>query len=137
MQLRELESEFQDLGVEVRFVVIGDRAKADEFCGKNGMAERCIPDPDKSSYRAMGLEKYPWLGFVFAEPALKARRSENRAAGFAQDWKNTKAADAQQLPGAAFIDRDGIVRWYHKAAHPGDLPTMSDMLEAIRDLSRN
>ena len=135
--MRELESQQGDLGMEVRFVVIGDRAKADEFCGKNGMASLCVPDPDKASYKAMGFSKYPWLGFVFPEPALKARRKENRAAGFAQDWPNTKMADAQQLPGAAFIDKDGIVRWYYAASHPGDLPTMSAMLAAVRALPRD
>lgn len=135
--MRELESQFKDLGVEVRFVVIGDRAKADEFCGKNGMASRCVPDPDKSTYIAMGFEKYGWLGFVLASKELKQSRAANRAAGFAQDWKNTKMADAQQLPGAAFIDNEGIIRWYHAATHPGDLPTMSAMLESVRALSRN
>jgi hypothetical protein len=137
VQLRELEKQFDDLGVAVCFVVIGDRAKADEFCGKSGMASRCVPDPSKATYRAMGFEKYGWLGFVLAEPALKMRRQENRSAGFAQDWKNTKLSDAQQLPGAAFIDKDGIVRWYHAGTHPGDLPTMSEMLQAIRDLPRD
>jgi hypothetical protein len=134
--LRELETQFSDLGVAVRFVVIGDRAKADEFCGKNGMADRCIPDPTKASYIAMGLEKYNLLR-LFTDPALIARRKENKAAGFAQDWGNTKLKDAAQLPGAAFIDGHGIVRWTYEGKHPGDLPSMSSMLQTIRDLSRN
>lgn len=134
--MRELDSQFDAIGVGVRFVVIGDRAKADEFCGKNGMADRCVPDPEKTSYAAMGLEDFGWLNF-FTDKALKERRKENNAAGFSQDWKNTKLKDARQLPGAAFIDKDGIVRWYHAAEHPGDLPTMSAMLDIVRDLSRN
>jgi hypothetical protein len=134
--LRELEAQFIDLGVAVRFVVIGDAAKAADFCGKQGMADRCIPDPDKATYIAMGLEKYNLLR-LFSDKALIARRKENKAAGFSQDWGNTKLKDAAQLPGAAFIDAHGIVRWTYEGKHPGDLPTMSAMLQTIRDLSRN
>jgi len=95
------------------------------------MAERCIPDETKATFKAMGFGDYPWLGFIFANTALKARRKENKAAGFRQNWGETKRADAQQLPGAAFIDRDGIVRWFYAAQHPGDLPPMRTMLESI------
>ena len=136
MQLRELESQFEELGVAVRFVIIGDRAKADEFCGKQGMAERCIGDADKSTYAAMGLEKYNFFK-TFGDVAYKARRKEAKANGFSVDIKNSKLGDASQLPGAAYFDRHGIVRWYHAGTHPGDLPTMNAMLQEIRALPRD
>jgi hypothetical protein len=40
----------------VRFVTIGSQAKAEEFCGQQGMAAYCIGDPDKRTYAEMGLE---------------------------------------------------------------------------------
>jgi len=129
--LRELDSEFASLGVAVRFVVIGDSEKAGHFCGLYGAPERCIADPDKSSYAAMGLESYNLLK-LFTDPELKKRRKENNAAGFKQNWGETKLKDSAQLPGAGLIDRDGIVRWMYRGKHPGDLPAMSALLEVAR-----
>jgi hypothetical protein len=129
--LRELDSAFGSLGLEVRFVVIGDREKADQFCGLYGAAARCIADPDKSSYAAMGLESYNLLK-LFTDPELKKRRKENNAAGFKQNWGETKLKDSAQLPGVALIDRGGVVRWIYRGKHPGDLPTMNALLDVAR-----
>ncbi len=129
--MRELDKDFESLGVAVRFVVIGDREKADEFAGPYGMADRCIPDPEKTTYAAMGLERYNLLK-LFTDPALKKRRTENNAAGFKQNWGATKLKDSAQLPGAALIDGSGIVRWIYRGVHPGDLPAMAEMLESVR-----
>lgn len=129
--MRELDPAFAALGVAVRFVVIGDREKADQFCGQYGAADRCMADPDKTSYAAMGLENFNLLK-LFTDPALKARRKENNAGGFKQNWAATKLKDSAQLPGAALIDRAGIVRWIYRGKHPGDLPAMSAMLDVVR-----
>ena len=125
--MRESEPEFTRAGIAVRFVVIGDRKKADEFCGD--LAARCIPDPKKSSYKAMGLEQYNLLK-LFSDPELKARRRENKRAGFSQNWGATRLPDSAQLPAAAIVDGNGIIRWLYRGKHPGDLPPMRAMLEA-------
>jgi hypothetical protein len=130
--LRELDSEFASLGLNVRFVVIGDREKADQFCGMYDLSDRCFADSEKSSYAAMGLESYNLLK-LFTDPALKKRRMENNAAGFKQNWGATKLKDSSQLPGAALIDDSGIVRWIYRGKHPGDLPPMSEMLAVARN----
>ena len=62
------------------------------------MAAYCIGDPDKRTYAAMGLEQYNLLK-LFTDPALKKRRAENKAAGYAQNWAATKLQDGAQLPG--------------------------------------
>ena len=92
--MRELDPEFAALGVAVRFVIIGDRDKADQFCSLYGMSERCLADPDKSTYAAMGLESYNLLK-LFTDPALKKWRAENNAAGFKQNWANDEIAEFQ------------------------------------------
>jgi len=81
----------------------------------------------------MGLEQYNLLK-LFTDPALKQRRAENKAAGFSQNWAETKIQDGAQLPGAAIVDASGTIRWVHRGAHPGDLPPMSDMLARAREL---
>ncbi len=125
--MRELDPEFTAAGIAVRFFVIGDRAKVDAFCEPQGMQDRCLADSAKSTFEAMGLGDYNLLK-LFTDPALKKRRAENKAAGFKQNWGATKLADGAQLPGAAFIDASGIVRWVYRGTHPGDLPPMREML---------
>lgn len=119
--------------VPVRFVTIGSQAKAAEFCDPLGAAGLCIGDADKRTYRAMGLEQFNLLK-LFSTPALTKRRAENKAAGFAQNWKATKIADGAQLPGAAIVDAAGILRWIYRGTHPGDLPPMRDMLARAAEL---
>lgn len=131
--MREYRLQHPGDAIDVRFVTIGSQAKAQEFCGRQGAADLCLGDEDKRTYRAMGLEQYNLLK-LFTDPALKARRAENKAAGFSQDWGATKIQDGAQLPGAAIVDASGIIRWVHRGAHPGDLPPMSEMLERAEAL---
>ncbi|MBV8638422.1 MAG: AhpC/TSA family protein [Candidatus Eremiobacteraeota bacterium] len=129
--MRELEKDFERDGIAVRFVVIGDITKARRYCSEYGMSSRCIPDPKKETYAAMGFGQYNLLK-LFSDPALKERRKENRAAGFHQNWGATRLGDSAQLPGAAVINRHGIIAWRHAGVHPGDLPPMREMLEIAR-----
>lgn len=129
--MREIENEFERDGIAVRFVVIGDIAKAKRYCSKYGFFSRCIADPKKETYAAMGFGQYN-LFKLFSDRALKERRKENRAAGFHQDWAATRLGDSAQLPGAAVIDRHGTIAWRHAGVHPGDLPPMREMLEIAR-----
>lgn len=128
--MREIEPEFEAAGVAVRFVVIGDAAKAQKFCAQWAEAKRCLPDPDKTSYKAMGLEEYD-LRKLFTDKALGRRRLQNKAAGFKQNWFATRLKDGAQLPGAAYFDADGVLRWLYRGIHPGDLPPMREMLDAV------
>lgn len=126
--MREIDDRFEDAGVAVRFVVIGTPEEAARFCGKFGDAARCLSDPTKRTYKAMELEDFNLLR-LFSDPDLAKRRNENREAGFRQNWRATKLKNAAQLPGAAFVDANGVVRWVYRGKHPGDLPPMREMLE--------
>ena len=130
--MREIEAEFENAGITVCFVVIGTQSEATEFCGRFGEPNRCLADPDKHTYEEMGLENFDLLT-LFTNPELKRRRKENAAAGFHQDWRNTKLKNGAQLPGAAVIDREGTMRWIHRGKHPGDLPPMREMLAVARE----
>lgn len=131
--MREVETEFENAGIAVRFVVIGTPEIAHEFCARFGEQSRCLADPEKRTYAAMGLEEYNLWRLPF-DRALRVRRNENKTAGFRQNWRATRMENAAQLPGAAYFDRDGIVRWVHRGKHPGDLPPMREMLQAIQTL---
>lgn len=131
--MREFDRTPRSARIPVRFVTIGSQAKAQEFCGKQDAAALCLGDEDKRTYKAMGLEEFNLLK-LFSDPALKARRAENKAAGFSQDWGATKILDGAQLPGAAIVDATGVLRWVYRGTHPGDLPAMSEMLERSRSI---
>jgi hypothetical protein len=133
--LRELDRTGDRADLRVVFVTIGAQEKADAFCRQHGATARCIGDEDKSSYRAMGFADFTLLGF-FTHHDLKKRRSENRAAGFSQNWRATKLRDGRQLPGAAAVDATGILRWIHRGRHPGDLPPMAEMIGRAREALR-
>ena len=129
--MREFDQAFKDAGVDVRFVVIGTPELASEFCSRFGDGSRCLADPDKHTYKAMGLDEFN-LWHLLTNRDLKRRREENSAAGFKQNWRATRLKNAAQLPGAAFFDHDGVIRWLHRGTHPGDLPPVSEMYEIVR-----
>jgi hypothetical protein len=131
--LRELDSEFEAIGVPVRFIVIGNAEKVATFCGEHDMADYCIADETKATYAAMGFGKYNLLRLL-SDKALATRRRENKAAGFSQNWRATLLKDAADLPGAALIDASGSIAWIHRGKHPGDLPPMREMLEIAKAL---
>ncbi len=88
-QLREQGPELEKLGVQLACIVQGDAEEAAEFCGQYGMAQKCIPDPQKETYRKFGLDRATWGSLLFPSPELKQRRKENRAAGFAVSLKKS------------------------------------------------
>ncbi len=129
--MREFAPDFAASGVDVRFVGIGDRAKVDEFCGRFNPDATCLADETKATYAAMGFGQYD-LSRLQTDPPLQSRRKEANAAGFRLNMDATIMDDATQLPGAAVVDRSGIVRWLYRGVHPADLPHVRVMLEATR-----
>jgi len=130
--LHDLDKEFAASGINVRAIAIGSQEKAEKFCAIHNPDAICIGDPDMHTYKAMGLDDFD-LTKLKTTPALTARRAENEAAGFVQDWDETKIEDAAQNPGAAVIDENGVIKWIYRGVHPGDLPSLSSMLGAARD----
>jgi len=134
--LRELDQTLADGTFTVRCITIGSQQKAEEYCARHSVVGYCIGDEDMRTYKAMGLDDYD-LSRLQTDAALLERRAQNEVAGFRQDWDATKIEDAAQLPGAAFLDADGSVRWLYRGAHPGDLPPMGDMLRAAREAAEH
>jgi len=125
--LRDLDKEFAASGIAVRAITIGSQEKAEKFCAIHNPDAICIGDSEMHFYKAMGLDNFD-LTKLKTTPALTARRAGNEAVGFVQDWDETKIEDAAQNPGAAVIDRHGVIKWIYRGAHPGDLPGPNSML---------
>jgi AhpC/TSA antioxidant enzyme len=133
-QLREKLPEFEKLSVGLGCVVQGTAAEAEEVCGQFGMADKCVPDPEKESYAKFGLDRTTLGAMVFASEGLKARRRENRAAGFSVSIKKSfmPHCDIFLLPGAALVAPGGRILWLHRGAHPGDLPSADELVNRVR-----
>jgi hypothetical protein len=134
-QLREKLPEFESSKVRLGCVVQGTATEAAEICGQYGMAEKCIPDPEKRSYKKLGLDRTTLGAMVFASGELKARRRKNRAAGFSVSIKKSfmPHCDIFLLPGAVLVSRGGKILWLHRGAHPADLPSADSLLDRVRE----
>jgi len=131
--LREALPEFQRRGIRVGCVVQGTAEEMARFCGRHGVEALCIPDPQRESYRAMGLERTRWRHILFPAPEGRRRRAAAKAAGCPISLEGTfqKYSDVLQLPGAALVSRDGIILWLHRGASPSDLPSPAEILTGV------
>ena len=98
------------------------------------MEQICVPDPEKESYRAMGLGRTTWPKLLFASPELRRRRGESAAAGCSNSLAGALQShtDILQLPGAALMARGGSILWLHRGTHPGDVPLAGELLEVVK-----
>ena len=138
-QLREQTPELEKLGVQLACIVQGDAQEAAEFCGQYGMAQKCIPDPKKETYRKFGLDRATWGSLLFPSPELKERRRDNRTAGFGISIKNSLKShcDILLLPGAAIVAKGGKILWLHRGKNPADLPAAEIVVaQAKKTLAR-
>jgi len=83
----------------------------------------CVPDPDKRSYKLIGLGRTSLFKIFFPVDALKKRRAEATSLGCAMDNRGTalRNSDILQLPGYAFLDKGGKILLVHRGRHTGDL----------------
>jgi hypothetical protein len=136
--VREQRSGIDAAGLAVACVVQGTADDVRRFCGRHGIEALCVPDPDKASYRAMGLERTSWGALLRPSSDLKRRRGEARASGCGVSLSGTfrRHSDVLQLPGAALVARGGEILWLHRGTHPGDLPPIARLLEVARERLR-
>jgi hypothetical protein len=133
-QLRDKKAEFAKLGVNLACVVQGSADDADELCGPYGMADVCVPDPRKESYRKFGLDRTTWMALLRPSKELMSRRKETQAAGFQISVKRSMkgTCDILLLPGAALVARGGKILWVHRGANPADMPNADVLLQTAQ-----
>jgi hypothetical protein len=129
--LREKRSEFERRGVALACVVQGTAEEAARFCGRHGVESICIPDPERESYRALGLGRASLRELIFPSDDLKRRRAEAKQAGCSNKLEGArqKHSDIFQLSGAALVAAGGAILWLHRSKHTGDLPSADGLLE--------
>ena len=132
--MREKQSEFEKRGVALACVVQGTAEEAARFCGRHGVESLCIPDPEKESYRALGLGRASLWEIILPSDDLKRRRAEAKQAGCSNKLEGArqKHSDIFQLSGAALVAAGGKILWLHRSKHTGDLPSADELLEIVR-----
>ncbi len=132
--MREKQGEFEKRGVALACVVQGTAEEAARFCGRHGVESLCIPDPEKESYRALGLGRASLKELFFPSDDLKRRRAEAKQAGCSNKLEGArqKHSDVFQLPGAALMAERGTILWLHRGKHTGDVPLPDELLEIVR-----
>ena len=137
-EIRDALPKFEQFGVNVMCVVQGDKKEAKEFSGPLGAEGLTIPDPLRRSYQMMGFERAPLTSVLFPSSEVRYRRREARSKGFKKNWGKTFRynSDPLQLPGAALVDRNGIVRWIYRGSHSGDTPTVATLLGIAQHYAR-
>lgn len=137
--MREQLPQFGGLRLRLACVVQGDAAETARFCGRHGLTDMCIPDPEKASYRAMGFPRTKWSELVFASKQLRERRAEAAAAGCSVNLSGAfqSHSDWLQLPGAALVaggaaPQGGRILWLHRGRDVADLPPAPELLAIAR-----
>ena len=121
------------LNAEVVAIGQGTAREARDWCGRAGVAFPCLGDPEKESYRAFAFPRGS-LREVFVGPMLDGNRAVRQGHRVSLRGSLLSHSDWFQLPGVAIVDRAGILRYYHRARHSGDLPATLDVIAALKAL---
>jgi peroxiredoxin len=123
--LRREQSRLDAAGLRVVLVGMGTPEDARAFRSGMRLPFPVLSDPDRSAYRRYGLlkiERRHRLGFREAWKLLAAIAHHGGAISRNQDMA--------QLGGVFVIDRDGIVRFAHRALAMSDNPPVDALLRA-------
>jgi len=121
-------------GAQVVAIGQGTADEAGRICAQMGVDYPCLGDPEKASYRAYGLRRGGWREIVL-DPMRAGNEAMRKGHRVSLRGSLMRHADWFQLPGVAIVDRAGIVRYLHRAAHSGDIPSPGRVLLALRDVA--
>src|SRR5262245_46789293 len=126
---RELEA-VTARGAQVIAIGQGTAEEAARECERIGVTFSCLGHAEEVSYRAFGLRRPGWRETVL-DPIRAGSEAMQKGHRVSIRGSLMRHSDWFQLPGVAIVDRDGIVRWLHRARHSGDVPSPATVLEAL------
>lgn len=88
-----------------------------------------VSDPDRTAYRAFGLERTSWLTFLRPRVIFGYLRGMLR--GYAAKMPY-RGEDVLQLGGDFILDRRRNIVFAYPSANPTDRPSVTALLDAIR-----
>jgi len=132
-RLRADAQRLRDAGARLGLVVQAPPEELTDTCGSaDGLV--CVPDPERETHEVMGLTHASGLSLLL-NGDLRRRRKQAAQAGFTQNWGKTfaRGSDWMLVPGAALVSSKGRVRWVHRGAHVGDVPSTEELLAVLQE----
>jgi peroxiredoxin len=126
-QLCRFAGDFADLNTEVLIVSFGAERQARAWLDETGTPFPLLLDPDRSVYRAYGLERSVLRTWTPRVIWYYIRQ-------FAAGRLGRVEGDPHQLGGDFIIDRDGIIRLAYREWDPVDRPPVASLLVVIRTI---
>ena len=124
--MRDAHQELDRQGWTVVAVGQGPGSRSAVFQRELDLPFVVLGDPERAGYAAFGLERGSPLDML--RPSLIVAAGEALLSGARQ---GRTEGDPAQTPGTFIIDRTGIVRYAHPAAHAGDIPSAMELVRAV------
>jgi peroxiredoxin len=125
-RLRDAYPEITDRDINLVAVGIGTPEDAEGFASWLKLPFPVLGQPDTSIHAAWGLGRSRASTMVdtdLVKAGVRALRSGS--------MQGKATGDSRQLPGTFIVNRTGIVRWARPGRHPGDHPSIDELLVAI------
>ena len=119
-----------DRGAQVVAIGQGTADEAGRICAQMGVDYPCLGDPEKASYRAYGLRRAGWREIIL-DPMREGSEAMKKGYKVSIRGSLMRHSDWFQLPGVAIVDREGVLRYLHRARHSGDIPAPAAVLAAL------
>jgi len=125
--LRQYKDQFDAVGARVLLVGMGTVAQTAAFVGQLAVPFPMASDPQRSIYKAFGLQRLSPMGFLSPALAFKglAAMSKGHAMGVPQ-------GDIRQLAGVFIIDMQGVIIFRHEARDPSDHPEALALVDFLK-----
>ncbi len=125
--MRQYKDQFDTVGAQVLLVGMGTVAQTAAFVEQLAVPFPMASDPQRSIYKAFGLQRLSPMGFLSPTLAFKglAAISKGHAMGVPQ-------GDIRQLAGVFIIDRRGVIVFHHEAKDPSDHPEALALVDFLK-----
>jgi AhpC/TSA antioxidant enzyme len=124
--------EFRRLGAEVQVVTQARPDLLAAFLREQPLPFPAVADPERTAYRAFGLERASWATLLRPGVVLRYLRLLFRG------WRPRpvrEGEDVLQLGGDFVLDGEGRLVYAYRSAEPTDRPAVEALLQAVRDIA--
>lgn len=126
--MRDHQTEFENLGVRIFAVTFEPVGRVRQYRTHERLAVPILRDPNRSAYRAFGMERSTIRSLAAPATAIYYLRQawRGRLARFAH-------ADVTQLGGDVLLSTAGRPCWIYVSREPADRPKVEQILREVRD----
>lgn len=123
--------EFEERDAQVVAVGMGTGAEARAVQERLGLGFPLLGDPGHDAYALLDLRRDGWWNLI-GRPLLERPLGAVRDIADA-DLKASAnpRSDVRRLGGALVLDRDGAVRYFHRAARSDDIPSNAALFAVL------